>query len=39
MLKQARTLARLSQSLDLAYMESRIRYETAGDYGVEDLQL
>ena len=39
MVQQARTLARLSESLDLVYMESRIRYETAGDYGVEDLQL
>jgi hypothetical protein len=39
MLQQACMLARLSESLDLHYMESRIRYETAGDYGVEDLQL
>jgi hypothetical protein len=37
MLQQARTLARLSASLDLDYMERRIRYETTGDYGVEDL--
>ena len=39
MLQQARTLARLSEQLDLDYMESRIRYETAGDYGIEDVIL
>lgn len=38
MLGQARTLFLLSENLDLDYMEGRIRYETAGDYGVEDLQ-
>ncbi|HEX7876504.1 MAG TPA: hypothetical protein VF489_07945 [Sphingobium sp.] len=38
MLDQARTLLALSEDLDLDYMERRIRYETAGDYGVEDLQ-
>jgi len=38
MLAQARALYRLSEGLDLPYMEKRIRYETAGDYGVEDLQ-
>jgi hypothetical protein len=38
MLDQARTLFALSEDLDLDYMERRIRYETAGDYGVEDLQ-
>lgn len=37
MLSQARTLFALSEDLDLDYMERRIRYETAGDYGVEDL--
>lgn len=38
MLDQARTLFALSEDLDLDYMERRIRYETVGDYGVEDLQ-
>lgn len=38
MLAQAQTLYRLSEGLDLDYMERRIRYETAGDHGVEDLQ-
>lgn len=37
MLQQARTLASLSEQLDLDYMERRIRYETAGDYGIEDV--
>jgi hypothetical protein len=37
MLDQARTLFALSEDLDLDYMEKRIRYETAGDYGVENL--
>ncbi|WP_088185450.1 hypothetical protein [Sphingobium sp. Z007] len=37
MLQQARTLASLSEKLDLDYMERRIRYETAGDYGIEDV--
>lgn len=38
MLAQARNLYRLSEGLDRAYMEKRIRYETAGDYGVENLE-
>lgn len=38
MLAQASALYRLSEALDLDYMEKRIRYETAGDHGVEDLQ-
>ena len=37
MLDQARTLFALSEDLDLDYMERRIRYETAGDYGIDDL--
>jgi hypothetical protein len=39
MLVQARTLARLSEQLDLDYMESRIRYETGDEYGIEDLDI
>lgn len=38
MLHQARTLYALSEDLDLDYMERRIRYETAGDYGIDDLK-
>lgn len=38
MLEQARRLFRLHADADLAYMDSRIRYETAEDYGVSDLQ-
>ena len=37
MLDQARTIFALSEDLDLDYMERRIRYETAGDYGIDDL--
>lgn len=37
MLEQARTLFALSEDLDIGYMERRIRYETAGDYGIDDL--
>ena len=29
----------LCEALDMAYMERRIREETAGDYGVQDLQI
>jgi hypothetical protein len=36
-LDQARTLFRLQSSLDRAYLDRRIREETAGDYGIEDL--
>ncbi len=35
----ARLLLALHPNTDLDYLERRIRYETAGDYGVEDLQL
>lgn len=38
LLEQARRLFRLHADADLAYMDIRIRYETAGDYGVADLQ-
>ena len=38
MLDQARRLFILHADADLAYMERRIRYETAGEYGVADLQ-
>jgi hypothetical protein len=38
MLGQARALFRLSEQLDLRYMERRIREETGGDYGVQDLE-
>jgi hypothetical protein len=38
MLAQARALYRLSEHLDLDYLERRIRYESAGDDGVEDLK-
>lgn len=38
MLEQAQKLFSLSEGADLDYMERRIRYETADDYGVQDLQ-
>ena len=37
MLGQARTLYRLHPGLDLAYLDRRIRFESANDYGIEDL--
>lgn len=37
MLDQARTLFTLFPTLDRDYLERRIRYETAGEYGVENL--
>lgn len=37
MLGQAQALFRLSEDLDLAYLEERIRTETLGDHGVQDL--
>lgn len=37
MLEQARALFTLSEALDRDYLEQRIRTETVGDYGVEDL--
>lgn len=38
MLGQARGLFAMYPDADLAYMEARTRYETGGDYGVEDLK-
>ena len=38
MLGQARALFALCEGLDPAYMERRIREETGGDHGVQDLE-
>lgn len=38
MREQARRLLRLHADADLAYMEARIRYESAGEYGVADIE-
>jgi hypothetical protein len=38
MREQARELFRLHPDVDLPYLERRIRYETAGDYGVDDIE-
>jgi hypothetical protein len=38
MLDQARSLFILHRAADLDYMDRRIRYETGGDYCVEDLE-
>jgi len=38
MLEQAQLLLELYPNLDLTYLEQRIRTETAGDYGVDDIQ-
>lgn len=38
MLEQARRLFVLHPGADLDYMERRIRHESAGDYGIADLQ-
>lgn len=38
LLRQARTLFGLYPDADLDYLESRIRYETAGEHGVENLK-
>lgn len=38
MLVQARTLFAFCEGLDLAYMQRRISEETAGEYGLQDLQ-
>lgn len=38
MLGQARALFALGEGLDLSYMERRIREETGGSYGVQDLE-
>lgn len=39
MLGQARALYALCEGLDPVYMERRIREETAGDHGVQDLEV
>jgi hypothetical protein len=36
-LEQARTLLSLHPDADMAYLERRIREESMGEYGVEDL--
>lgn len=38
MLGQAKALYALCEGLDMDYMERRISEETAGDYGVQDIQ-
>lgn len=38
MLGQARALFVLREGLDMDYMERRIREETGGDHGVQDLE-
>lgn len=38
MLGQAQTLYRLPISFDRAYLDCRIREESCGDYGIEDLE-
>mgnify|MGYP001611256379 CR=1 FL=1 len=38
MREQARRLFILHADADIDYMEQRIRYESAGDYGVADLK-
>ena len=37
MLGQARALLRLHPEADMEYLERRIRFETGGDHGVEDI--
>jgi hypothetical protein len=37
MLGQARTLLKLYPNVDRAYLEQRVRKETVGDYGAEDI--
>lgn len=37
-LEQARILLRLHPDAEMDYLERRIREETGGDYGLEDLQ-
>lgn len=38
MLAQARTLFALHADLDMPYLETRVRHETEGDYGIEELR-
>lgn len=37
MLGQARTLLLLHAQLDMPYLESRVRQESGGDYGIDDI--
>ena len=37
-LEQARVLLALHDTLDMAYLERRIREESMGDYGIADLE-
>jgi hypothetical protein len=38
MLNQAKALFALYPDADFAYMDARIRYETAGEYGIDTLK-
>lgn len=38
MLGQARALMRLHPDVDIAYLDRRVRYETAGEFGAKDVQ-
>jgi hypothetical protein len=38
MREQARALLRLHPEADMAYLEERVRYETAGDFGASDVE-
>lgn len=38
MLGQARALLRLHPDVDMAYLDRRIRFETAGDFGAQDVE-
>ena len=38
MREQARLLFQLNPDLDMAYLDRRIRDETAGDHGIDDLR-
>ncbi|ATE63468.1 hypothetical protein [Rhizorhabdus dicambivorans] len=38
MLGQARALLRLHPDVDMAYLEKRVRFESAGDYGADDVE-
>ncbi len=38
MLDQARALLRLHPDVDIGYLEKRVRFESAGDYGADDVK-
>ncbi len=38
MLGQAQALLQFHPDVDIAYLDQRIRYETAGDFGAEDVK-